>query len=192
MRLLRGVLVVLVTTLSVAGFLNTGTAAAGQLGYTTTVLSHRCDVVFTGTSTPLNYYQGVHCANLLAVRTSSTAVEVWAQGEAFCQYSVPTSGIPYTVTWCDGIRQTIGLYTAGPTAIRGPVPVQCGDYGGSSCPVARYVHSISHYQITSGCLTNVWSSMTNDALKRGSLSGTGNVASGHFEICANGSYSALA
>jgi len=39
------------------------------------------------------------------------------------------------------------------------------------CPAERYVHSISHYQITSGCLTNVWSSMTNDALTRGSLSG---------------------
>ena len=189
MRLLRSALVLLATTLLAAGFLNTGTASAGQLGYTQTVLSHRCAVVFSGTSTPTNIYEGVHCANLLAVRTSSTTVEVWAQGEAYCQFTWP--GGPWTVTWCDGIRQDIGLYTAGPTALRGPVPVACGDFGSSGCPNARYVHSISHYQITSGCLTNVWSSMTDDVIDKGPLNGSGNIASGHYQICANGSYSAL-
>ena len=168
-----------------------GTASAGQAGYSATVISHRCDVIYRDQSLGGTWYEGVHCANLIVARTSATTAEVWAQGEAYCQTYV--SGGPVFVDDCQGITQRIGLYTPGPTAIRGPVDVPpCGNQGGLPCPGSRYVHSIAHYVISSGCLPHVWTSVGLDYIDYIGGDGTGSIASGHFKVCNNGVYTPLA
>jgi hypothetical protein len=162
----------------------TGTAAAGQAGYAVDSLSHSCfQLINSGVDQYGNEYQGVHCADLLVQRVTATSVDVIAQGQALCQWSRDFA-FTFTLTTCDTIGQSVGLYTSGAVAIVGPVRSECG----SNCPVgARYVHSY-RYRLSSGCLDNVWSSMTDDGINYNRFRGVGNIASAHFRICNNGVY----